>query len=166
MSGEAGSPCTADRPIRWPAVRLADPGDAPSVALLLHDFNREFDQPVPEPGELARHLRGLLQTAAITVLLAEGEGLVVLRFHPSLLSDSLDCYLEEGYVVPARRRCGVGTALMKAALGHARDRGAGYAYLGTGEDDVGARAFYEGFGFSHRGGAASGPVNLFYEREL
>ena len=126
-------------PIRWPAVRLADPGDALSVALLLHDFYREFDEPVPEAGELARHLRGLLESAAITVLLAEGEGLVVLRFQPSLRSESLDCYLEEVYVVPTRRRCGIGTALMKAALRHARDRGAGYAYFGTGEEAVGAR---------------------------
>jgi GNAT superfamily N-acetyltransferase len=149
-----------------PEMRLADPGDAASVALLLHDFNREFGEPVPEPGVLARHLRGLLERAVITVLLAEGEGLVVLRFQPSLLSESLDCYLEEVYVVPARRRCGIGTALMKGALSHARDRGAGYAYLGTGEDDVGARALYEGLGFSHRGGHAGGPVNYFYEREL
>ena len=153
-------------PIRWPAVRLASPRDAPSVALLLHDLKREFDEPVPEPGELMRHLRGLLESAAITVLLAEGEGLVVLRFQPSLLSASLDCYLEELYVVPARRRCGIGTALMNAALRHARDRGASYAYLGTGEEAVGARALYEGLGFSHRVGQASGPVNYFYEREL
>ena len=153
-------------PIRWPAVRLAGPRDAPSVALLLYDFNRECDEPVPEPGELTRHLRGLLESAAITVLLAEGEGLVVLRFQPSLLSESLDCYVEEVYVVPARRRCGIGTALMEAALTHARDRGAGYAYHGTGEEDAGARALYEGFGFSHRGGQASGAVNYFYEREL
>jgi GNAT superfamily N-acetyltransferase len=149
-----------------PAMRLAEPGDAASLALLLHDFNREFGEPVPAPGELARHLRGLLERAVITVMLAEGEGLVVLRFQPSLLSESLDCYLEEVYVVPARRRCGIGTALMKAALSHARDRGAGYAYLGTGEDDVGARALYEGLGFSHRGGHDGGPVNYLYEREL
>ena len=153
-------------PIRWPAVRLADAGDAPSVALLLHDFSRELDQRVPEPSELARRLRGLLASAAITVLLAEGEGLVVLRFQPSLLSESLDCYLEEVYVVPARRRSGIGTALMKAALRHARDHGAGHAYVRTGEEDVGARAFYEGFGFSRRGGQASGAVNYCYERGL
>jgi GNAT superfamily N-acetyltransferase len=113
-----------------------------------------------------RHLRDLLESAAITVLLAEGEGLVVLRFQPSLLSESLDCYLEAVYVVPARRQCGIGTALMKAALMHARDRGAGNAYLGTGEEAVGARALYEGLGFRHRGGPASGPVNYVYEREL
>jgi GNAT superfamily N-acetyltransferase len=114
--------------LRDPAVRRATPGDAPSVALLLHDFNTEFDEPVPELGELATHLRDLLESAAITVLLAEGEGLAVLRFTPpSLLSESLDCYLEEVFVVPSRRRCGIGTALTNAALGHARDRGAAYA---------------------------------------
>jgi GNAT superfamily N-acetyltransferase len=148
------------------AVRLAEPGDAPSLALLLHDFNREFDEPVPDPGQLARRLRGLLESAAITVLLAEGEGMVIMRFQPSLLSESLDCYLEEVYVVPVRRRNGVGTALLKAALSHARDRGAGYAYLGTGEDDVGARALYERLGFSDRGGHEGGPVNHFFERDL
>ena len=66
--------------MRDAAVRLAEPGDAPSVALLLHDFNTEFGEPVPEPGELARRLGGLIESGAITVLLAEGEGLVVLRF--------------------------------------------------------------------------------------
>ena len=152
--------------MRDPAVLLAEPGDAPSVALLLHDFKREFDEAVPTPGDLARHLRGLLESAAITVLLAEGEGLVVLRFQPSLLIESLDCYLEEIYVVPSRRRCGIGTALIKSALSHARDRGAGYAYLGTGEEDVGARALYEDLGFNHRSGHATGPVNYFYEREV
>ena len=121
---------------------------------------------MPEPGELMRHLRGLLESAAITVLLAEGEGLVVLRFQPSLLSESLDCYLEAVYVVPARRRCGIGTALMTAALRHARDRGAEHAYLGTGEEAVGARELYEGLGFRHRRGPPSGPVNYLYEREL
>ena len=136
------------------AVRLAEPRDAPSVALLLYDFNREFGEPVPEPGELAKHLRGLLESAAITVLLAEGEGLVVLRFQPSLLGESLDCHLEEVYVVATRRRCGIGTALVQAALGHARDRGAGHAYLGTGEEHVAARALCEGLGFSPRGRTA------------
>jgi ribosomal protein S18 acetylase RimI-like enzyme len=149
-----------------PAVRPAGPDDAPSVALLLYDFNREFGEPVPEPGELARRLRELIESAAITVLLAAGEGFVIMRLLPSLLSDSLDCYLEEVYVVPARRRRRIGTALLEAALGHARERGAGYAYLGTGEDDVGAQALYERLGFSRRGGRESGPTNYFYEREL
>jgi ribosomal protein S18 acetylase RimI-like enzyme len=150
----------------YPAVRQAGPDDAPSVALLLYDFNREFDEPVPEPGALARRLRELIEDDAIVVLLAAGEGMVIMRLMPSLLSESLDCYLEEVYVVPARRRRGIGRALVEAALGHARERGAGHAYLGTGEDDLGAQALYERLGFSRRGGHESGPTNYFYEREL
>src|SRR6187200_1316661 len=124
MSGGSRDIGPVGTTMREPAVRLAEPGDAPSVALLLHDFNREFDEPVPEPGELARRMRALLENAAITVLLAEGEGLAILRFVPSLHSESLDGCLEEGYVAPTPRRCRSGTALMKAALTHARDRGA------------------------------------------
>lgn len=139
-------------------VRVAEPGDAPSLALLLHDFNAEFGEPAPEPGGLARRLRALLEDGAIAALLAEGEGMVILRLLPSLLGDSVDCYLEEVYVVPARRRCGIGTALMEATLRHARALGAGYVYLATGEDDTGARALYERLGFSNGG--------RFYEREL
>jgi GNAT superfamily N-acetyltransferase len=156
-----GLPDEPGLPTLWPAVRLADPGAALSIALLLHDCHRELGEPVPEPGELAMHLRDLLDSDAITVLLAEGEGLVVLRFQPSLLSGSLDCHVEELYVVPARRRCGIGTALLTAALGHARERGGGHAYVGPGVEDIGARALYEGLGFSHRGAASSS-----YERGL
>ena len=163
MSGASRATSAADA---YPAVRPAEPDDAPAVALLLYDFNREFDEPVPQPGELARRLRGLIESDAITVLLAAGEGLVIMRLLPSLLSETLDCYLEEVYVVPARRRRRIGTALVEAALSHARDRGAGYAFLGTGEDDAGAQALYERLGFSRRGGRSSGPTNFFYEREL
>jgi hypothetical protein len=38
--------------------------------------------------------------------------------------------------------------------------------LGTGEDDVAARALYESLGFNNRGGRPAGPINFFYEREL
>jgi len=38
--------------------------------------------------------------------------------------------------------------------------------LGTGENDVVARALYESLGFSNREGKPNGPVNYFYEREL
>jgi hypothetical protein len=39
-------------------------------------------------------------------------------------------------------------------------------HLGTSEDDVGARALYEGLGFSNRGGKPGGAVNYVYERDL
>jgi hypothetical protein len=107
--------------LRDPAVRLAEPGDAPSVALLLHDFNTEFDEPVPELGDLARHLRGLLEGAAITVLLPEGEGLVVLRFQPSLLSTRVTVVpalptSEPARTTSARERCTRASASVTEAV--------------------------------------------------
>jgi ribosomal protein S18 acetylase RimI-like enzyme len=55
---------------------------------------------------------------------------------------------------------------MEAAIELARAEGADYMDLGTGEDDVAARALYESLGFDNRGGRPEGQVNYFYEREL
>jgi ribosomal protein S18 acetylase RimI-like enzyme len=74
--------------------------------------------------------------------------------------------LAELYVAPERRGQGLGRALMEAAIKLARREGATYMDLGTGEDDVAARALYKSLGFSNRGGRPNGPVNYFYEREL
>ena len=90
----------------------------------------------------------------------------MLRFRPSIWTPGLECYLAELYVVPAWRGRGLGRALMEAAIELARREGADHMDLGTGADDVAARALYESLGFSHRGGAADGPVNYYYEREL
>jgi ribosomal protein S18 acetylase RimI-like enzyme len=69
-------------------------------------------------------------------------------------------------VVPGRRGLGLGRALMEAAIEVARAEGADHMDLGTGEDDVAARALYESLGFDNTGGRPGGPVNYFYEREL
>jgi ribosomal protein S18 acetylase RimI-like enzyme len=151
-----------------PAVRPAELGDSEAIGRLLHEFNSEFDEPTPGPDRLAGRVRQLLADGDITVLLAGAGpgGLAVLRFRPSIWSQALECFLAELYVVPARRGQGLGRALMEAAIELARTRGADYMDLGTGEDDVAARALYESLGFDNRGGKPDGPVNYFYEREL
>ena len=53
---------------------------------------------------------------------------------------------------------------MDAAIDVARHEGVGDMSLGTGEDDVAARALYETLGFSNR--ESNGALNFFYEREL
>ncbi|HTA14946.1 MAG TPA: GNAT family N-acetyltransferase [Solirubrobacteraceae bacterium] len=149
-------------------VRAADQADAESVGKLLHDFNTEFGDTTPGPERLAARIRHLLQEGQTTVLLVgDGpDGLAVLRFRPAIWSEALECYLAELYVAPPMRGRGLGRALMRAALDLARDRGADYMDLGTGEQDVAARALYESLGFSNREGKPDGPVNYFYEREL
>lgn len=149
-------------------VRRAQPADAEAAGRLLHDFNSEFDEPTPGPRRLAERVGQLLAEGQTAVLLGGSgpDGLAVLRFRPSLWEDALECYLAELYVAPGRRGHGLGRALMTSALELARSEGAGRMDLGTGEDDVAARALYESLGFSTRDGRPDGPVNSFYEREL
>jgi ribosomal protein S18 acetylase RimI-like enzyme len=149
-------------------VRLAGPADAPDVGRLLHDFNTEFGEPTPGPQWLAERVRRLLAADELTVLLigTAPDGLAAMRFRPAIWSEGLECYLAELYVVPGRRGRGLGRALMEAVLDHARARGADGIDLGTGEQDVAARALYESLGFTNREGRPDGPLNYFYEREL
>ena len=150
------------------AVRRAEAADAEAVAKLLHDFNSEFDEPTPGPRALAERVRLLLSEGRTAILLggAGPHGVAVLRFRPSIWTKGLECYLAELYVVPDRRGQGLGRALMEAAIDLARAEGADHMDLGTGEDDVVARALYESLGFSNREGRPDGPINYFYEREL
>ncbi len=152
------------------AIRRATPADATAVARLLHDFNVEYDDPMPPVPELAGYCERLLREGAMTVLLAGEEaagpdGLALLRFRPSPWTGAEEAYLQELYVVPARRRQGIGEALLEATIAAARAAGATTLDLNTGETDTGARALYEKLGFTNEEGPG-GPSMLFYEREI
>ena len=150
-------------------VRRAGPADAAAVGQLLYDFNREYDEPCPEPGAIAARIRELICEGGDTAVLLGGagpDGVAVMRFRKSLWTPNLECYLAELYVVPDRRGGGLGRALMNAAMELAREEGADYMDLGTSEDDVAARALYESLGFDNHEGRPDGPRALYYEREL
>jgi ribosomal protein S18 acetylase RimI-like enzyme len=149
-------------------TRRAGPEDAEAIGRLLHDFNSEYGDFTPGPGQLARRIGDLLDSGQVTVVLAgDGpDGLALMRFRPSLWTETLDCYLEELYVVPDKRGRGIGRALMEAAMDLARAEGAAHMDLGTGDDDTAARALYEKLGFDNHEGKPGGAVQYFYEREL
>ncbi|MGZ4194333.1 MAG: N-acetyltransferase family protein [Solirubrobacteraceae bacterium] len=151
-------------------IRRAGVQDAGVVARLLRDFNAEYDDPAPPQEEMAERVRVLLEHGDTVILLA-GEppcALSVTRFRPGLWSPKLESYLAELYVVPDRRGQGIGRALMEQTIQMARDRGADTMELGTGEDDVAARALYESLGFTNHEHGPGGveTLSLFYEREL
>jgi ribosomal protein S18 acetylase RimI-like enzyme len=147
--------------------RDATRDDAPTIAQLLYAFNREYDDPTPEPGPLAERVRALLDGGDTRIALADDDaGVAVLRFRPSLWTTALECYLAELYVIPQRRGQGLGRALLAHALDVARAAGADRIDLGTSEDDVAARALYERMGFTNREGLPDGPTMYVYEREL
>jgi GNAT superfamily N-acetyltransferase len=151
-----------------PSVRRATVDDAGAIALLLHDFNREFDEPTPAVETLAQRIAYLLDAGDTVVLLVgdSPEGLAVLRFREAIWSSGLECYLAELYVVPARRGNGLGRALVETALREARDRGADSMEIGVDEPDHVARHLYESVGFANRSGGTDGPLMYVYERDL
>ena len=140
-----------------------------AVAQLLHDFNREYDEPTPPVADLTIRLTELLEHDRLTVLLARDAGtpvgVAVLRLSPSLWSRGQELYLAELYVVPERRGQGFGRALITRALEAGRDRGADYAFLVTSEEDRAAQRLYEAAGFRSTEGE-DGPSMIAYEREL
>lgn len=149
-------------------VWRATAADAGAIGQLLHDFNREYDDPTPGPVLLAERIGRLLGSDETVIMLGGPgpDGLAVLRFRPSFWSAGLECYLAELYVVPARRGQGLGRQLMECVLDQARQLGADYMDLGTSADDVAARALYESLGFTNREGGPDGPVNYCYEKDL
>jgi ribosomal protein S18 acetylase RimI-like enzyme len=149
-------------------VRLGRSGDAGAIGQLLHDFNREFDEPAPSPPVLAERIRSLFDSGETAVILggAGPDGLAVLRFRLSIWSAGLECYLAELYVVPERRGVGLGRALMEEAIDEARRRGADRMDLGTSETDTAARHLYEALGFTNRENGPGGPIMYVYERDI
>lgn len=149
-----------------PQIRRAAAADAPIVARLLHDFNTEFEDETPGVAALTEYTAPLLEAGEIVVLLAnEDEGISLLRLRPSPWTGRPEAYLQELYVVPARRGNGIGRALLEATMAAARGAGATGIDLNTGETDEAARALYESAGFTNFEGPG-GPRMLFYEREL
>jgi GNAT superfamily N-acetyltransferase len=149
-------------------IRRAGEDDAGAVAQLLHDFNSEYEDYTPGVPALSERLSELLAEEAITVLLADNPptGFALLRLRPSLWAKAGEAYLEELYVVPERRRQGIGRALLEASINAAREAGANHFELTTGEDDTEARALYESRCFTNREGAPDGPRMLYYELDL
>jgi ribosomal protein S18 acetylase RimI-like enzyme len=148
-------------------TRLADRDDADAIGRLLYAFNREFDEPTPEPSALAERMRQLLDGGdTLVVLGGDGpDGLAVLRFRAAIWSAGMESYLAELYVAPALRGHGLGRELMETALREARNRGADTMDIGVDEPDLAARRLYESLGFTNRSGA-DGPLMYVYEREL
>ena len=78
----------------------------------------------------------------------EPVGVCQLRYRHSLWTASLDCWLEDLFVLESARGAGVGEALVRAAIERARARGCGRIELDVSESNRAAWALYERMGFS------------------
>ncbi|NUO56240.1 MAG: GNAT family N-acetyltransferase [Hamadaea sp.] len=148
-------------------VRRARVADAATVAVLLDDFNREFDTDTPGVDWLTERLSQLLAGEDLVALLV-GEpaaGLAVLSFRPSVWTAGPAALLDELYVRPQLRNQRFGHALLEAACELAARRGAETLEINVDGVDVDARRFYEAHGFRHTEPGETEPM-YFYYREL
>ncbi|MFM7069944.1 MAG: N-acetyltransferase family protein [Actinomycetes bacterium] len=70
-------------------------------------------------------------------------GLCHLVFHPSTWSAAPYCYLEDLFVLPDRRRAGIGRALIAAAVTESQQAGAAKLYWQTAASNEVARRLYD-----------------------
>jgi len=126
-------------------VRFATAADAALLAQMLHDFNLEFGDPSPGTTVLERRVAAFIEDGRMTYLLGgDGpDGFAQISFKASVWADEPVGYIEELYIVPHLRRRGTGRALMEAIFEEAHRRDAAGLEVVTGEDDTGARAFWE-----------------------
>lgn len=80
-------------------VRRATAAESGEVARLLHAFNTEYDEYVPEVPVLTERISEHIAADHSTFFLGgDGpDGFASVRFRPSLISGALDAYLEELY---------------------------------------------------------------------
>lgn len=145
----------AQRMIRAEGIDLSRAAHerAHDVAVMLRDFNAEFDTPCPTIDVLAERFERLLRRDDVVVCIADsGEhpvGFAFLTLRPSPYYAGPIAMLEELYVCSERRGQGIGTAIMdlvEAALSEAHVT---EIQINVDEVDVDARRFYERRGFSH-----------------
>ena len=150
-----------------PRPRIATVSDAATVARLLDAFNREFDTPTPGAAVLERRLERLLAREDVIALLS-GEppvALALLTLRPNVWYEGPVGLLDELYVAPELRGCGLGTELLRAAEAVVRERGGEVLEINVDGDDTDARRFYERHGYANTEPGEDEPL-LYYYREF
>jgi GNAT superfamily N-acetyltransferase len=139
-----------------PFVRVS-PGDTESIQLLTDLYNaaRVVDDPTSPPA-IAELVAGdvefgwdLHPDARYLYTPSSGDGPVGMIAVDLPVYDNLQLIWAEVLVHPEHRLQGHGTVLMEEVLRQAREAGRTIIWVGTAEDDLGARAFVEKFGFSY-----------------
>jgi GNAT superfamily N-acetyltransferase len=149
------------------ATRIATVAEARVVADLLDRFNREFETPSPGPAVLTTRLETLLSGLDMVAVLAGDPAVAValVTLRPNVWYEGSVGLLDELYVVPGRRRRGIGAALLKAAEAAVRDRGGERLEINVDGEDAAARRFYERHGYTNRDPGQAQP-QLCYHRDL
>jgi ribosomal protein S18 acetylase RimI-like enzyme len=135
-------------------VRHATLKDAPALLPLVEAYRIFYKQRPDSKAErefIEDHLRK--HTSVIYIAEADGAAAGFMQLFKTYSTVHLcgSWILEDLFVDPKYRHCGVGNALLSHALQHARDDGAGGMFLETAHDNHAAQALYEKAGWVREG---------------
>lgn len=141
-------------------VWIADARETSAVAGLLCEFRDWWGYGEPTDSEMRARVERVMSGGESEFLLA-GErdrpaGVCQLRYRFGVWLGTPDCWLEDLFVRAAARGRGNGRALVRAAIGRARERGCRRIELDVNEANPAALALYEDLGFSAWVDGASG----------
>ena len=132
-------------------VRQATVSDVPALAPLFDGYRVFYGYP-SDPDLARRFLSDRLERRESVIFIAEtdGEAVGFAQLYPSFSSGRAAriFVLNDLFVVPGRRREGIGAALLAAAAEHGRAAGAVRLTLSTAVDNAAAQAAYERNGWT------------------
>lgn len=133
-----------------PTIHRAGPADLDALAALFDAYRQYYGQPADLP-RARDWLRSRLRVGESVVLVAKREAKMVgfVQLYPGFSSVHTDrtWILNDLFVDPAARRCGVASALLESAATFAREDGAVSLSLETARDNDAARAVYRAAGW-------------------
>jgi GNAT superfamily N-acetyltransferase len=127
-------------------IRIATPEDALELARLNAAFNCVQEPPERLTARLVDPR--CVETPIIAAVEGRAVGFACLRLVPALCYESTYAELTELFVEKARRRQGIGRALVAYAERLARDSGAEELVLLTGLGNADGQAFYRALGYA------------------
>jgi ribosomal protein S18 acetylase RimI-like enzyme len=135
-------------------VRLASAADLEVLVSLATAFRDHVGLSAPSEADFRTAIACLLQDRDTEFLVAWSAcggtslGYVQSRYRYSAWTIALEAELEDVFVVPAARRCGVGHQLVACAMARATAKGCRTIGLNTNERNTGAVALYQKLGLS------------------
>ena len=152
-------------------IRLAGPGDMPALTALFRGFMDYLGDPSPPDAELAGVVAPVFADPNAEILIAEGgEGAPLAyahhRYYYSVWMAGPECFLEDLFVVEARRDAGIGRRMLETVFDRARARGCRRVRLDTNERNERGVHLYEKLGFSCGRDSYEGGRQLYYTLDL
>jgi len=138
-------------------IRLATPADAAAILALTILFRNHLERRQPTEHAFAAFIPRLLASEDASFFLSyvdnEAVGYTLLRYRDSMWVNGKEATVEDLFVDPAKRKHGIGRALIAYALEHAQASGCVSACLDTNEFNLASTKIYRDLGFnehSHR----------------